>query len=407
MTSLPWTRRATSIPGCCSTTSRRSTFEPDFATNWTLSNNGRSWTFTTVPGAEWSDGKPLTAQDAAWTIATMVRLRVAPRRSGRVRFTALSVRGRRTRQQSSSRTRSRRAMHWPTSSRSRCCQNTSGRNTPSATARRSRASPTCRAAGHPVVSGGPFIFVKYTYDEAIVFARNPHYYGTPAHIAGFGVELFSNDDALVAAMRAGEIDAATGDPNLPPTDVRPLREGGFRIVAEPAVAYNDLIINTNPKKTDHRELLNPNVRKAFEYAMDRNTIDKVAFLGYAQPAQSIIPPATGKWYDPAVKPLPYSLAKANALLDAAGYERGPGRDPDRRRPSDVLHRLCLDRQRRRGRSDRRDHDERLREDRREAELPAHRRRRAQLRHLRRPLPQVRPGVCGVGTPSSTRPTSST
>jgi peptide/nickel transport system substrate-binding protein len=35
-----------------------------------------------------------------------------------------------------------------------------------------------------------------------------------------------------------------------------------------------------------------------------------------------VPPASGKWYDPAVKPLPFDVNKANALLDAAGYKRG-------------------------------------------------------------------------------------
>jgi peptide/nickel transport system substrate-binding protein len=98
----------------------------------------------------------------------------------------------------------------------------------------------------------------------------------------------------------------------------------MRIVSEPAVAFNDLIINTNPKKLNHRELLNPNVRKAFEYATDRTTINKIAYLGYAQATQTIVPPATGSWSNPAVKPLPYDIAKANALLDAAGYKVGSG-----------------------------------------------------------------------------------
>jgi peptide/nickel transport system substrate-binding protein len=299
-------------------------FETDFASKWVLSNHGRTWTFTTVPGAEWSDGKPLTAQDAAWTIATMVRLRKGP-----AALWASAVHGVETATAPNPTTlvvtykkpegdALANLEQIPVLPEHIWAPYAAGDGK---ALRSVRNTPTL---GHPIVSGGPFIFVKYTYNEAIVFARNPHYYGTEPHIAGFGVELFSNDDALVAAMRAGEIDAATGDPNLPPTDVRPLKQGGLRIIAEPAVAYNDLIINTNPKLTNHRELLNANVRKAFEYAIDRNTIDKVAFLGYAQAAQSIVPPATGKWYDPAVKPLPYSIAKANALLDAAGYKRGPG-----------------------------------------------------------------------------------
>src|ERR1022692_1774056 len=50
-------------------------FEPDFATSWKQSGGGLIFTFTTVPHARWSDGTPLTAKDAAWTINTMVRLR--------------------------------------------------------------------------------------------------------------------------------------------------------------------------------------------------------------------------------------------------------------------------------------------------------------------------------------------
>ena len=49
-------------------------FEPDFATRWTQSADGRTLTFTTRPHAVWSDGTPLTAKDAAWTINTVVRL---------------------------------------------------------------------------------------------------------------------------------------------------------------------------------------------------------------------------------------------------------------------------------------------------------------------------------------------
>ncbi len=46
---------------------------PDFATSWQMSDGGRVWTFHTAPNAEWSDGKPLTAQDAAWTFSTILK----------------------------------------------------------------------------------------------------------------------------------------------------------------------------------------------------------------------------------------------------------------------------------------------------------------------------------------------
>src|SRR6476646_4376565 len=48
-------------------------FAPDFATKWETSKDGLTWTFHTVPNATWSDGKRLTAEDAAWTINTDVK----------------------------------------------------------------------------------------------------------------------------------------------------------------------------------------------------------------------------------------------------------------------------------------------------------------------------------------------
>ncbi len=298
-------------------------FEPDFATRWRQSADGRTLTFTTRPHAVWSDGTPLTAKDAAWTINTVVRLQngaaaaLASTVTGVVRATATSPTSMTVTYRSAASDVLANLQSLPILPEHVWGPLAAG------SGKSLRTASNQPSPGHPVVSGGPFTLVKYTYQQALVLERNPRYYGPPAHISGFGVELFSNDDALVAAMRAGEVDAAEGNPNLPPTDVRPLRTAGMRILARPSIAFNDLIINTNPAKTGHRELLNPLVREAFEYATDRNTIDKIAFLGYAQPGGSIVPPATGNWHDPAVKPLPFSLAKANALLSQAGYKTGP------------------------------------------------------------------------------------
>ena len=104
-------------------------------------------------------------------------------------------------------------------------------------------------AGHPVVGAGPFLFVKYVPNQVLLLVRNPRFWGPKPKIKGFGVELFANDDALVAAMTAHDVDAATGDPNLPPTDIRPLARSHIRIEKHPSVALNDLIINTNPAKS--------------------------------------------------------------------------------------------------------------------------------------------------------------
>jgi peptide/nickel transport system substrate-binding protein len=94
----------------------------------------------------------------------------------------------------------------------------------------------------------------------------------------------------------------------------------------PALEFRDFIFNSNPKKPQHRELLNPKVRMAFEYAINRQQIVKTAWLGYATPGSTIVPPAgitNGiHWHDSSIKPLPFDLARANQILDSLGYARG-------------------------------------------------------------------------------------
>src|SRR6201746_304590 len=40
---------------------------PDWATSWTTSKDGLTWTFKVHTNGKWSDGKPVTTDDAAWT----------------------------------------------------------------------------------------------------------------------------------------------------------------------------------------------------------------------------------------------------------------------------------------------------------------------------------------------------
>jgi len=51
---------------------------PDFAQSWRTTDGGRVITFRTRAGAHWSDGKPLTARDAAWTINMVVKYQSGP-----------------------------------------------------------------------------------------------------------------------------------------------------------------------------------------------------------------------------------------------------------------------------------------------------------------------------------------
>jgi peptide/nickel transport system substrate-binding protein len=106
--------------------------------------------------------------------------------------------------------------------------------------------------------------------------------------------------------------------------VATLKAAHFVVRSTPSVTFDDFIINSNPQQDpSHKELLNPLLRQAFDAAIDRPAIIKTSLLGFGQPGSSIIGPATGHWYDPAIKPAAFNLARANQLLDQAGYKMGP------------------------------------------------------------------------------------
>jgi peptide/nickel transport system substrate-binding protein len=289
---------------------------PDFATSWQMSDGGKVWTFHTVPGAKWSDGKPLTAQDAAWTFSTILKFQdsatansagyVAHLKSATAPNPTTLVL---TYQQPVANVLSQ-VQQVPVLPEHIWAKYATGNG----------KGLTNFANNAPVVSGGPFILRSYTAKQSALFERNPAFYGTKPHLQGIALEFFTNDDAMVTALKSGQLD---GVESVPTTSVSDLKKAGFAVSETPGDAFDDFIINDNPKQqASHAELLNPLVRQAFNDAIDRTQIVNTSLLGYGAPGSTIIPPVTGAWSDPAIKPVTFDLAKANQLLTEAGYKMG-------------------------------------------------------------------------------------
>ncbi len=293
-------------------------FVPDFARSWSVSPDGKTWTFHTQPGAKWSDGKPLTAADAAWTFATILKYAngATANSAGYVAHMASATAPNATtlvlRYQRPVANVLSQVQQVPILPEHIWGKFATG----SGKALKTFTNPA------PVVSGGPFILVKYVPKQIALLKRNPTFYGPKPHIDGLGLQFFGTTDAEISALKSGQLDGVE-DP-VPPTAVANLKAAHFVVPSSPGDAFDDFIINANPQQqASHRELLNPLLRKAFDYAIDRKAIVSTSLLGHGQPGASIIPPATGHWSDPAIKPTPFSLATASQLLDQAGYKMGP------------------------------------------------------------------------------------
>jgi peptide/nickel transport system substrate-binding protein len=294
-------------------------FAPDFATSWDQSSDGLTWTFHTRPNAKWSDGKPLTAEDAAWSFNMMIKYEKGPTANWAQTFAhvaSITTPDPNTLVIKYSKPVAvvlSNIQQVPILPKQVWGKYATGDG------KQLKTFPNQPVNGQPMVGGGPFVITKYQKSQITLFQANPNYYGTKPHIDGFGLEFFQDDDAMISALKTGQLDAIE---TVPPTSVSTLKSAHMNVFVGPGLEFHDFIINSNPKKKTNTELLNPQVRMAFEYAIDRNEIVKTAWLGYAQPGSTIVPPGTGAWHDSSVQPLSFDLAKANSILDSLGYAKG-------------------------------------------------------------------------------------
>ncbi|MEA2520670.1 MAG: peptide/nickel transport system substrate-binding protein [Actinomycetota bacterium] len=294
-------------------------FAPDFALSWTHSKDGLAWTFKTQPNAVWSDGKPLTAADAAFTYNTMIKFQdtVTAGSAGSIaRMTDAKAIDDTT-----------LVIHFsaPEAAVLGNVQQVSilpehiWAQYAAGDGKALKEFANTPTKSTPVVSGGPFMVTQYDQTGTTIFMKNPHWYGTAPHIAEMGLEYFSNEDAEVTALKTNSIDAIE---SVPPPSVKTLQDANLTVKIGPSLTYRTFIINSSPYKTKNPELQDPQVRMAFEYAIDRASIIKTAWLGYAQPGTTIVPPGSGSWFDSSIKPLPFDINQANSILDGLNFTRG-------------------------------------------------------------------------------------
>ena len=145
--------------------------------------------------------------------------------------------------------------------------------------------------------------------------RNENYFGGAPKIERLRMRIVP--DAIVRALelRKGSADATIN--SLTPDMVVTLaKERGLAAVIDPGSTMAYLAFNFEDPILAKRE-----VRQALAYATDRATIIKYLLRGQARPAQSLLPP--NHWaFDADVQQYDFDPARAEQMLDDAGYPRG-------------------------------------------------------------------------------------
>jgi peptide/nickel transport system substrate-binding protein len=302
----------------------------DWAKSWKTSKDGLTWTFTLKPG-KWSDGKPLTADDAAWTGNTILKYAkgpassLAPFISHATKLTAPSP--------------ATLEIHYNKAVANVLPQLQQFFVLPRhvwepIVGTDAKGLKDYNPGAHlPIVGGGTFFVQKYDKKGTTILARNPGFYGPKPHVDAVGITWFANSDAMLAALKSNGLDYVD---SVPQTAAATLgKSGDIQIVKGQGSEVRDFGFNSSPKKKKNRELLDPKLRAALSHAFDRKQIIDVVFRGLAEARATLLTPLSAPYMNTDLQPEKYDLALANSMLDKLGYKRGS--DGIRRTPGANSH----------------------------------------------------------------------
>ncbi|MCY9661666.1 ABC transporter substrate-binding protein [Paenibacillus chondroitinus] len=164
------------------------------------------------------------------------------------------------------------------------------------------------------VGTGPFKFVSWQKDSQVTMEANADYWQGAAKFKKLVFKIIPNPSNMAAAIRAGEVDIASG---IKPDVATQLKnQTDLKVVSSPGIRTFYISLDTKAGPLAKKE-----VRQALNYAIDVNTMIKTVLDGNAARASTLVP-KENFGYDPAITPYEYNIEKAKQLLATAGYPDG-------------------------------------------------------------------------------------
>ncbi|MYX30312.1 ABC transporter substrate-binding protein [Streptomyces sp. SID8381] len=289
-------------------------FEPWLAKSWTISPDGRTYTFTLRDDVSFTDGAKF---DAAAVVANLNHV-VAPATKSLLASSLISA------------YKSARAVDAHTAEVT-LKQPDSGFLGALALPNLGIESPvtlegSTAALCKKIVGTGPFRTTGgLVAQKGIDYTKNPAYdwapksagHTGPAHLDGIKVQIVPDNASRSGALTSGQVDAATG---LDPTSTKTLaKTPGFALhkTSFPGANYSYW------PNTAEGPLADVSVRKALRAGIDWSTIDQRVNFGQYPSAKGPLSTTTPGYDGSQASAYAYDPAEAARLLDAAGWT---GRD---------------------------------------------------------------------------------
>ncbi|MDB5947190.1 MAG: peptide transporter substrate-binding protein [Ramlibacter sp.] len=174
------------------------------------------------------------------------------------------------------------------------------------------------------VGTGPFKFNEYKPKISLALERNANYWAGAPKVDNLNYRFIAEPATQAAELQAGRVDVAN---QVPLSMVETLKKDSkLNVVSMDGPVALALRYNTQRGIMKDRE-----VRKALTMAVDRDAIIKTILLGNAKPIASF-QGVLSFGNDPAMKPLPFNPAQAQAMLKKAGVKPGTAIQLDFRGP---------------------------------------------------------------------------
>jgi peptide/nickel transport system substrate-binding protein len=179
-------------------------------------------------------------------------------------------------------------------------------------------------ADYVPVGTGPFEFVAWPQRQNVELARNPSYTSPPAnathtggaYVSKLDFDIVQEDATRYGALTSGQV---SGIGDVPAIDVKTLKgTSGFYVQTDNVPGLNYMLFFNGASGP----LSNVLVRRALSAAIDVKQLVRSIYSGEFDPATGVLSPSTGDYSAAAASSQAgYDPAKAEQLLDQAGWSK--------------------------------------------------------------------------------------
>jgi len=280
---------------------------PTLAESWQISADGKTYTFKLRSGILWNDGKPFTSADVKFSMEEGT-LKLHPNRSALAMIDKIEAPDQGT---------VVFTLKYPFAPFLKALA-FYGAIIPKHIFEGTDILQNPRGWDNPVGTG-PFMLKTSVKGSHWEFVRNPRYFkkGQP-YLDRVIVKVIPDASVRTLALVKGEANYLPITLPLHEVDRVNKTEGARVTFSGSEASQIHVMLGLNLRRPPFNDV---RVRQALAYALDKDAILKKASFGYGRVSKSLF--TSEMWgFNPNLPPYAYSVAKANSLLDEAGFKRG-------------------------------------------------------------------------------------